>query len=235
MSSTKAMSATPETRLPSVAAVWSEGETVDDAGALAVGIERRDARVVAAGVGTDRWHDLLALPLGRGRAALAALGDVQQTVGAELQAAGVVQTFGEDGDVGGGGRERGRPSDRGRLLGSGPDLTHREADKGQDKRKDEGDGTGHGRVLSKRTATWAGGCTNEPARRTSGSRHPYIRERWFRQQRRNVRQAEMMRITPRLDFRTVAGTLPTSRPPITAPITEPSPIGATVSASARDG
>ena len=43
-----------------------------------------------------------------------------------------------------------------------------------------------------------------------------------------------MRITPRPVFKTAAGTLPTSSPPITAPITEPSPIGATVPVSALD-
>src|SRR5215204_6325184 len=43
-----------------------------------------------------------------------------------------------------------------------------------------------------------------------------------------MRTAEIIRITPRISLSAAAGTTPTNRPPATAPITDPAPIGATI-------
>ena len=83
-------------------------------------------------------------------------------------------------------------------------------------------------VLHAGVAVVAGLALTRAPRQLERHRSPHDRECG----RRNVRQAEKMRMIPSPTLSTAAGIAPTSSPPMTAPITDPSPIGATVSASA---
>ena len=106
------------------------GEALESVGALPVGVDASEMRALSARRCRGRpGHHLLALALGRGGAALAALGHVEQPIRTELQTAGVVEALGEDGDVGG---ERGRRRDRAGLLGLDSCQAERESLAGQE-------------------------------------------------------------------------------------------------------
>ena len=63
-------------------------QALGEGGGFAAGVDSRDAGRVATGVGADRRYDLLALALGRGSAALAALGEVDRAIGLNLNPRG---------------------------------------------------------------------------------------------------------------------------------------------------